>query len=77
MQRDANHLGRVDDPLGHEVAELVGLGVKAVGIGVLVEDLADYDGAVLAGIDGDLTLRPRYRLSDDLDAVLLVFVLSL
>ena len=57
MQRDANHLGRVDDSLGHEVAELVGLGVEAVGIGVLVEDLADYDGAVLAGSLADSSRR--------------------
>ncbi len=42
-----------------------------------LEDLADHDGAVLAGIGGDLTRRPRYRLLDDLDAVFLVFVLSL
>ncbi len=25
MQRDANHLGRVNDCLGHEIAELAGL----------------------------------------------------
>ena len=36
--------------------------------------LADDDGAVLADIDSDLTRRPGGRLSDDLDAVLLVFV---
>jgi hypothetical protein len=30
------------------------LGVEAIPIGIMLKDLADYDGAVLAGIDGDL-----------------------
>jgi hypothetical protein len=32
LQGDANHLGRVDDSLGHEIAELASLGI--------LEDLA-------------------------------------
>src|SRR3974377_1435353 len=40
----------------------------------MLKDLANHDGAVLAGIDGDLTRRPSDRLFDDVDAVLLVFV---
>jgi hypothetical protein len=58
-------------------SKLAGLGIEAVGVGVILKDLADHDRAVLAGIDGDLTRRPGYRLFDDLDAVLLVFVCTL
>jgi hypothetical protein len=68
LQRDANHLGRVDDSLGHEIAELAGLGVEAVGIGVILKDLADDNGAVLARIDGDLTRRPPLALLERLAA---------
>ena len=53
------------------------LGVEAVGVSVIFKDLADHDGAVLAGIDGDLTRRPCYRLFDNLDAVFFVFVRGL
>src|SRR5262249_16024697 len=77
LQRDANHLGWVDESLGHEIAELAGLGVEAESIGVILKDLANHDGASLLGIDGDLTRRPGDRLFDDLDAVLLVFVRGL
>ena len=76
MQCDANHLGRVDDPLGHEVAELAGLGIEAVGVGVVLKDLADHDGTVLAGIDGDLARRRAERFPDDVDASLLAVVLG-
>ena len=74
LQRCAHHLGGVDDALGHEVAVLAVLSVEAVIVLLLVEDLADHNGAVLAGIDGDLARRPGQRLADDLDAVLLVVI---
>jgi hypothetical protein len=65
-QRDASHFGRVDDALAHEIAELARLGVEAVGVGVILNDLADHDRAVLACTDGDLarqTARSMARLS--------------
>jgi hypothetical protein len=40
----------------------------------MLKDLADDDRTVLAGIDGDLARRPGNRLFDDLDAMLLVFI---
>ena len=49
----------------------------SVTIGVILKNLSDHDGAVLTRIDGDLTRRRGYRLFDDLDAVLLVFIRSL
>src|SRR5262245_1175775 len=40
LQRRADYLGWVDDPVRHEVLELAGLRVEAEGIGVVVLDLA-------------------------------------
>src|SRR6266436_2176530 len=76
LDRHANHLGRVDDALGDQIAVFAGLRVEAVGILILLEDLADDDGAVFAGIDGDLAGRIGQRLAHDLDAGLLVVVLG-
>src|SRR6266508_3719163 len=76
LQRRAHDLGRVDDALGDEIAVLARLGVIAVGVAVLLQDLADHDRAVLAGIDGDLACRPGNRLAHDLDAGLLVVVVG-
>jgi hypothetical protein len=45
-----NHLGRVDNALGDQVAVFAGLRVEAVGILLLLEDLAEDDAAVLACI---------------------------
>ena len=53
------------------------LRVEAVGILVLVHDLADHDRAVSTGIDRDLAGRRLDRLAHDLDAVLLVLVLGI
>src|SRR5262249_13225232 len=64
-----------DDALLHQVAILAVLSVEPESVLVLLQDLADDDGAVLAGIDGDLASRGGERLADDLDAMLLVFVL--
>ena len=50
----------VDDALGHEVAELAGLRIEALDVGVILKDLADHDGAVLASIDGDLAVLSAF-----------------
>src|ERR1019366_7684635 len=71
-----NDLGRVDDALGDQVDVFASLRVEAVGVLVLLEDLADDDGSVLARVDGDLARRPGKRLAHDLDAGLLVVVLG-
>src|SRR5208282_1237460 len=76
LQRDAHNLGRVDDPLGHQIAELAGLRVIAVSVGIVLQDLADHNRAILAGVDCDLARRPADRLFDDLDAVPLVLVFA-
>src|SRR2546421_10384685 len=76
LDRHANHLGRVDDALGDQVDVFAGLRVEAVGILILLEDLADDHRAVFAGIDRDLAGRRGQRLAHDLDAGLLVVVLG-
>src|SRR5260221_810056 len=76
LDRHMNHLGRVDDALGDQVDVFAGLGIEAVGVLVLLEDLADDDRAVFSGIDGDLAGRIGQRLAHDLDAGLLVVVLG-
>src|SRR3954452_13076868 len=77
LDRRANHLGRVDDALGDQVAVFAALRVEPVVVLVLLEDLADDDGAVLASVDRDLAGRRGQRLAHDLDAGLLVVVLGL
>src|SRR5437764_14006466 len=71
-----NHLGRVDDALGDQVAVFAGLRVEAVGILILLEDLADDHRTVFASINGDLAGWIRQRLADDFNAGLLVVVLG-
>ena len=51
------HLGRVDDALGDQIAVFARLRVEAVGLLILLEDLADDHRAVFAGIDRDLAGR--------------------
>src|SRR5712692_2683061 len=77
LDRRANDLGRVDDALRDQVDVFAGLRVEAVGVLVLLEDLADDNRAVLARVDRDLARRPGERLADDLDAGLLVVVRGL
>jgi hypothetical protein len=48
-------------PLGDEVAVLAGLAVEAERVLILLQDLADDDGAVLARVDRDLAGRGRQR----------------
>src|SRR6266550_3245814 len=76
LDRHANHLGRVDDALGDQVAVFAGLRVEAVGILILLKDLTDDHRAVFASIDRDLTGRIGQRLAHDIDAGLLVVVLG-
>src|SRR5882757_6476496 len=76
LDRGADHLGRVDDALGDQIAVFAGLAVEAVGVLILFQDLADDDGAVLARVDRDLAGRRGERLAHDLDAGLLVVVLG-
>src|SRR6516165_1538614 len=76
LDRHANHLGRVDDALGDQIGVFAGLGVEAVGVLILFEDLANDHRAVLTGIDRDLAGRRRQGLAHDLDAGLLVVVLG-
>src|SRR6185437_10560664 len=76
LDRYANNLGRVDDALADQVYVFAGLRVEAVGVLVLLEDLADDDGTILACVDRDLARRPGQRLAHDLDAGLLVVVLG-
>src|SRR5262249_20567091 len=54
LQCRADHLGRVNDPVRHEVLELAGLRVVAEGIGIVVLDLAGYHRAVFACVDRNL-----------------------
>src|SRR5882724_2770618 len=76
LDRHTHDLGRVDDALGDQVDIFAGLGVEAVGVLIPLEDLADDDGTVLARVDRDLAGWIRQRLTDDLDAGLLVVVLG-
>src|SRR5437763_6057234 len=76
LDRHTNHLGRVDDALGDQVAVFAGLRVEAVGILILLEDLADDHRTVFASINGDLAGWIRQRLADDFNAGLLVVVLG-
>jgi len=48
--------------------------VEAVIVLLLVEDLADHDRAVFAGVERDLARRPGQRLTDDVDANLLIVI---
>src|SRR5215469_10412308 len=77
LQRRADHLGRIDDTFGHEVAELALLSVVTVRVGIFVLDLPDYDRTVLAGVYGDLACGPGNCLLDHLNAVPLIFILAL
>src|SRR6267143_575520 len=76
LDRHTNHLGRIDDALRDQVDVFAGLRVEAIGVLILLEDLADDDGTVLARVDRDLAGWIRQRLTDDLDAGLLVVVLG-
>src|SRR6185295_11047511 len=76
LDRHANDLGRVDNARRDQVDIFAGLRVEAVVVLILLEDLADDNGTVLARVDRDLAGRPGQRLAHDLDAGLLVIVLG-
>jgi hypothetical protein len=76
LQSGPDDLGRVDDALGHQVTVLALLGVVAVGISVILADLAEDDRSIPASIDGDLASRRAERFPDDVDASLLIVVLG-
>src|SRR5262249_14068310 len=76
LQRGAHDLGRVDDPLRHEVTVLAALRIEAESVLILLQDLADDHGAVFARVDDDLARRPRERLAHDLDPGLLIVVVG-
>src|ERR1700691_4279035 len=76
LQSLAHHLGRVDDALLHHVDVFGVLRVEAEAVGRVLQDLADDDGTVFTGIDGDLAGRRGQRLTYDVDTVLLVVVLG-
>src|SRR3954454_20313868 len=51
LDRHTNHLGRVDDALGDQIAVFAGLRVEAVGVLLLLQDLAYDHRAVLTRVD--------------------------
>jgi hypothetical protein len=57
LDRRPHDLGRVDDALGDQVDVFARLRVEAVGVLILLEDLADDDRTVLARVDRDLARR--------------------
>src|SRR3984893_9862574 len=77
LQRGAHDLGRVDDPELHQIAVLAYLGVVAVGVGRILDQLTDDHRAVVAGIVDDLPGRSLNGLADDVDAGLLIGILDL
>ena len=76
LKRGAHHLGRVDDALlvGRRIRRS---GRRSHGRSRRIEQLADHDRAVVAGVVDDLTGRRLDRLADDIDAGLLVGVVDL
>ena len=56
LQRDADHLGQVDNAGRDHVDILLGLGIEAV-IARLLQHLADHDRAFDTGVLGDLPDR--------------------
>src|SRR5439155_1185313 len=59
-----------------QVDVFAGLRIEAVGILILLEDLADDHGTVFSGVDRDLAGRIGQPLAHDLDTGLLVVVLG-
>ena len=72
LQCMPHDFGRVDDAGLDEVGELAFLGTVAVVDVLAVQELADDDRAIGAGVVGDLPSRLLEGLADDVDAGLLV-----
>src|SRR5471030_2288141 len=68
LDRRTHNLGRINHALADEISVLAGLRVVAPVVLILLEDLADNDRTVFAGIGGDLTGRRLDSLADDVDA---------
>ena len=66
MQRDPNHLGRVDDPRLDQVAIAVLVCVVALGLTLHVSHPVDHHGAVKAGVFGDRPERGVQNVLHDL-----------
>ena len=79
LQCATDNLGRVDDALADQIAVLVGLGIVAIGVLGILEDLADDDRAIFTGVGEDLAspASEESALRTMVNADLLVFVLSL
>src|SRR5664280_2153385 len=75
LQHGAHHLGRIDDAGLDHVDVFLFLGIEAVGLRLVLHDLADHDRALHAGILGDLADRRLKRLEHDVDAGLHVRIL--
>jgi hypothetical protein len=74
LQGAAHDLGRVDHALGDEIAVGARLGVVAVGVLGVFQDLADHYRTVVAGVLHDLARRGLQGLAHDVDADALVVV---
>src|SRR4029079_19074046 len=74
MHSRSNDLRRIDDALAYQVDILAFLSVKAIGILIILEDLADDDRTVLARVDRDLACRPAESLAHNVDAGLLIVI---
>src|SRR5579863_228305 len=77
LQGRAHDLRRIDDAGVDHVDIGLSLGVKAEGLRLVLQDLADHDRAFDAGVLGDLPNGRFERLEHDVDAGLLVGVLAL
>jgi hypothetical protein len=58
LQGRPNNLGRINDALADEVPVFTVLGIEAKAVLILLQDLADDDGAALACVNRDLASRP-------------------
>src|SRR5215208_6060331 len=72
----AARTSRIDDPGLEHIAILLGLGIEAEGLRLVVPDPADDDRALDARVLGDLTDRGLERLEHDVDAGLDVRVVA-
>src|SRR5207249_10250107 len=77
LQRRPSDLSRIDDARRHEVLELIGLGVVAEILVLRLLHLADHDGAFRTRVLGDDADRLLERPAHDLDAGLLIVIVTL
>ncbi len=74
LQREPDDLGRVDDTGLDHVDILARLGVEAEIRVLAVEQFADDDRSLVAGVFGDLADRGLQRAADDVDTDFLVAI---